>query len=504
MHKTSLATFLLLAAGALIPLGAQATMQSNRPTPTRATPARAGNPAHADAASSATDCSAPAQALPKGTSRVFLALRNGKDGSGASLDNARDGSTAEAFDKVLRCYSEGCAGAGSGQKPIGKTENLIVCLGPGTFYTLGNYDYLAGVPHKSQQGFTVGKGWKIHGAGQDKTTLKLSAYLPNTAASNPRQFPLNTAIGLVLSTNSDDASEVEISGLTIDANYPELKARARQSGITALTLEAIHLRSDQGGHHIHDVKVINVEGEIGGIDIKWEAFPVWIVSINNPSPTRNGGNVIEKVSMSQSFGKTGCAITVANAMAEVRHNEVNGYPIGYGGWKMEQVYFHDNTATDTEYGFNVDSLPNTEVRIEGNRIVHPRKYGIVVGGDAPFTNFKILNNTLLINQSGVIGLYFRGNVSGAVVAGNTFTVENSKAGKSTAIQSTALRGDAGPSRDNSYQGNQITAGMKIVFQPGRGREQNCFFQNHDEHGAPLRDLPENHNGPCVAERATKP
>jgi hypothetical protein len=462
-----------------------------------------GEPLQAKAKTSAasTDCSAPAAALPRGSSRVYIALQNGKDGSGASLADARDGSTAEAFDRILRCYSEGCSDGGPGRKPVPRTENLTVCLGPGTFSTMGNYDYIIGVSHGSRQGFTIGKGWKIHGAGQDLTTVKLSAYLPNTRERNPLNFPVNTGTGLVFGTNSDGASNVEISDLTSDANYPELKSRARQNDITALTLEAIHLRSDQGGHWIHNVKVVNVAGEIGGINIKWEAFPVWIVSINNASPSQNSGNVIENVTMSQSFGETGCAIAIANAGAEVRHSQVTGYPIGYGGWKMEQVYFHDNTAAETEYGFNVDSLPNTGVRIEGNQIIHPRKYGIVVGGDAPFTNFKITGNTLAINASGVTGLFFHGNVTGAVVANNIFSAENSSAGKSVAIRSSSLRGNAGASRNNIYQSNQIAAGMKTAFEPGSTKSQNCFFHNYDERRRPRTDLPDSRNGPCAAEAA---
>jgi hypothetical protein len=443
----------------------------------------------------ANDCSASA-AVPRGSTRVYIALRNGKDGSGSSWADARDGSTAGAFDAILRCYSEGCNNANDGKKSVPRTEKLIVCLAPGTFSTLGAYDYVAGVPHRTAQGFTIGSGWRIHGAGRDKTILKLADYLPTTKESNPYELPLNTAIGLVFGTNSDGVAGTEISDLTIDGNYPELKTRARQHGIIALTLDAIHLRSDQGGHWIHDVRVINTAGEIGGINIKWEAFPVWIVSMNNPSPTESGGNIIENVIMSQSFGETGCAIAIANVLAEVRHNQVAGYPIGYGGWKMGPVYFHDNTATETGYGFNIDSLNNAGVRIESNQIIHPQKYGIVVGGGAAFSNFRILNNTIRIDRPGVIGLLFQGNVTGATVAGNAFIAENAQAARSTAMRIASPRGSSDASRNNTYQANQIAAGMKTVFEPGRTKSQNCFFANHDELGRPRPDLADNHNGSC--------
>ncbi|HVG90810.1 MAG TPA: hypothetical protein VNB54_04905, partial [Alphaproteobacteria bacterium] len=54
-----------------------------------------------------TDCTAKAASRKKGTTRVYIGLRGGTDGSGKSMADARDGSTVAAFDSVLRCYSEG-------------------------------------------------------------------------------------------------------------------------------------------------------------------------------------------------------------------------------------------------------------------------------------------------------------------------------------------------------------------------------------------------------------
>lgn len=447
------------------------------------------------------DCSAPAASLPKGATRVYIGLRNGQDGSGVSANDARDGSTAATFDTILRCYSEGCANGGKSGKPVAKTENLIACLGPGTFSTLGDYDYIIGIPHTNPAGFTIGNGWKIHGAGQDKTTLKLSDYLPVTQGKNPLNFPLNTGTGLVFGTNADDVANIEISDLAIDANYPELKSRARQNGITALTLEAIHLRSDRGGHKIHDVSVTNAAGEIGGIDIKWEAFHIWIVSMHNSSPSQNSGNLIENVTMKQGYGATGCGIVVANALGEIRHTLVQSFPIGYSGWKMGEVYFHDNTAIDTGYGINIDSWDNNGVRLESNHIIHPLKFGIVVGGEQAFTNFKILNNFVHLDKAGLVGLVLRGNVTGALVMGNTILAENSSAAKSIAIRSYSGSQAAPANRNNTYQSNQIAAGLKVAFEGASQKSQNCFSGNHDERGRAAKELADNHNGPCVAGAA---
>jgi hypothetical protein len=447
------------------------------------------------AAASTSDCSAALSALPVGTTRVYIALRNGSDGSGSSMADARDGSTVTAFDTILRCYSEGCA---NNPRPIAKTESLTVCLGPGTFSTLGNYDFIIAVPHRTQTGFTIGKGWKIHGAGKDKTTVKLSEYLLITDPKDPRNMPVDTGVNVVFSTNSDSASGVEISDLTIDGNYPELKSRSRSRGVRALGLEAIHLRSDLGANWIHDLNIINLSTEIGAINERWEAFPVWIIAWDRSKPGQNRGNLIENVTMTQAFGTVCTAIAVGNATAEVRNNLVDGYQIGYGGWDLGETVFHDNTAINTDYGFNIDSLVNHDVRIENNKIIHPRKYGFVVGGGGTYSNFKFINNTIQIDRSGVSGFIFQGNVTGALVMGNKVLAENSSGAHATAILNKSANQQSGPNIHNVYQSNQIASGMTVIFNAPSQAQQNCFFDNRDERGNPRRDLPDNHNGPCVS------
>ena len=169
MHKTAVVALMMVLAG----LAAQGRAIAQVPAKTGQTN------------SSASDCSEQVKSLPQGTSRVYIALRNGKDGSGLSPDDARDGSTVNAFDTILRCYSEGCTDAQNPRKSVPKTENLTVCLGPGTFSTLGAYDYLIAVPHPNPAGFTIGKGWKVHGAGKDKTVVKAKR-LP--ANHGPQKF----------------------------------------------------------------------------------------------------------------------------------------------------------------------------------------------------------------------------------------------------------------------------------------------------------------------------
>src|SRR5258708_28224778 len=50
-------------------------------------------------------CTASASTLPKGTKRVYIALRNGKDGTAMSTDDPPYASSPESFATILRSYS---------------------------------------------------------------------------------------------------------------------------------------------------------------------------------------------------------------------------------------------------------------------------------------------------------------------------------------------------------------------------------------------------------------
>ncbi|HEV2988922.1 MAG TPA: hypothetical protein VG759_10800 [Candidatus Angelobacter sp.] len=348
--------------------------------------------------------------LPKGFSRIFIAFNpvgsrkasanSGASGGSGTLNDPYDGSTAEKFDGILRSRSEA------------SQQNLIVCIGPGTYQTEGTYDFIINLPHKTARGFTLNKNWKIHGAGVDRTILKLIGFVPNPPGGNK-----GTGVGVVFSTFGDGASGIEISDLSIDDNYSELKTKAQKQGIKALNLNAINLRSDQGGHWIHRIKVSHSSGEIN------ETFPVWIYSVNTKSPYVNTGNIIENVTISGWGGGKCTAIAVAAATAEVRNNSVEDYQIGYGGWSMGKMSFHDNIARNTAYGFNVDSLENESVIIKNNQIIHPKEYGIVIGGGGHYSNFEITDNTFQINSPSVPAVLLQGNVTNAHIERNTIVAE---------------------------------------------------------------------------------
>jgi hypothetical protein len=178
---------------------------------------------------------------------------------------------------------------------------------------------------------------------------------------------------------------------------------------------------------------------------------------------------------------------------------VDGYQIGYGGWAMGPVVFRDNTAINTEYGFNIDSLANNGVRIEATKIIHPRKFGLVIGGGGTYADFQIVNNTIQLDKSDAIGLVFQGNVTRAVFSGNKVVADNSAGTRATAITNLTHDNSAGANHDNAYESNTITSTLKVVFRGASQKAQNCFHNNKDEKGNPHKNLPDNRQGPCTSE-----
>lgn len=368
-------------------------------------------------------------ATPQGFSRIFIALRtNGRPGSGTARDPF-DGSTPQKFDTVLRTRSEA------------KQQNLIVCIGPGTFKTEGNFDFATNVPHPVARGFSVNKNWKIHGAGMSKTTLQLAAFVPNSL-----NMPAGTGTGVVFSTHDDGSSGIEISDLTIDNNYSELKASATGQGITKLNLDAMHLRSDQGGHWVHRVHIVNSAGEIN------ETFPIQIFSVN--PKVRSENNIVEYVTMSRWGAGTCAAIALANGTGEVRYNVVRDYEKAYGVWAAESISFHDNYAIDNQgYGFNIDSLDNSRITIEFNQIIHPKLYAMVLGGKGKFADFQVNYNTIVLNSNSAMGIILQGNVTNAQITGNSITTDHPSPRN---IQAMVIRNSG--NQNNTYQSNYMRMG----------------------------------------------
>ncbi len=452
---------------------------------------------------SSRDCTVPTVAA--GFTRIFIGLpAPGGKQSGTSAGDPLDGSTADKFDTILRTIAEGQQPTWGAQKNI-PPENLVVCMTSGTFQTNGQYDWVIDQGHilGASRGFTVEKNWKIHGNGVNQTKLELASFLTDQFIDN-NGSSFNGGHNVVIGTHSDNASGVEISDLTIDAKHDHLTPI---NGLP-LNLEGIVLRSFQGNHWVHNVKIIGASGDAGARNIQYEGFAVRIWG-SDPlaNPNTSSDNLVENVIVSQPgramigdspVGGAMDGIVVNNASAEIRNNDVDGYAIGYGGWAMGTVSFHDNTSHDTVYGFNVDSFSNNGITLQSNQFTHPVLYGIVIGGPSAqqsFSNWSVNNNTITLNTSGTLGLALGGQVQNSSFTGNTIQVDNKSAQNLRGILSFSESSNVS-NFNNIFQDNHIDGSMNIDFSQDPNFNTNCRFQNRDLKGQPLPSFPDNHSRVC--------
>jgi hypothetical protein len=399
------------------------------------------------------------------------------------------------LDYQLRCRIEGGSDCTQDGIPFRPT-NLIVCLAPGNYLTDGEYDWIFNRPHTagSNLGFTLGAGWHFHGSGLNQTFLKLNSYVLISSFETQGRQP-GSGFNSVFGTHTDASSDnIEISDLFIDANYPALH---NLHPSVLLDLMAITLRSDGGGHNIHHIDAVNVSSETERLDIKFEGFPIIIISASGLiTPSQSPNNQIKYVLMSGfSPPPGGCTgITVAHVLAEVAFNVVNNWNStynmfgacqGFGGFDLQNTWFHDNIAYYGTNGFLTDSGTNSGVVVEFNQIISPLTNGMVVGGGNVNNNYRIQYNNISLSPSNQNGILFNGNVASAIVTNNNITLSGSSSGpKGLAYQGS---GNVG----SNFEFNQIWDTLSNTVSPG-----NCVFNNWDEVGNPLSSLPNTQDTQC--------
>ena len=447
------------------------------------------------------DCRA---AAPANFTRIYIGTpAHDGHGAGTSFDDPLDGTTAQKFDTILRSIAEGQNPTWGAQRNIA-SENLVVCLDSGTFQTQGQYDWTTGVGHSqgSTRGFTLGKNWKIHGRGVHQTKLRLVSYLPDQFVV-PNGAPISGGRNVVIGSHSEDSSGTEVSDLTVDANHDQMTV----PGGLPLNLEGIVLRTRQGGHWIHDVNVIGGSGDVGFINVLFETFAVhlWGATIP-PDPQQNADNIIENVNVGNpglatvSGSPAGGAmdgIVVNNAIAEVRKNVVDGYPVAYGGWAMGPVQFHDNIARNVAYGFNADSFTSSGVVLQSNQFIAPSSYGVVIGGGSPdvsFSNWKLQDNIIQLSNPGSVAFVLRGQVENSTFSGNTIQVVGSGRNLTAIWSYPAVSGVA--NRNNVFEDNHVDKAVVMNFSQDPNFNTNCRFKNRDLQGNLRQDFPDNSQGGC--------
>jgi hypothetical protein len=389
----------------------------------------------------------------------------GTGGGSGTVDDPYDG-LGLRLDRLLRQRSER------------GVESLLVCIGPGTYPTEGVMDYAMYRGHLSSTpgGFTIGKSWRVIGAGVGSTTLRLvNLYMPQPA----NEGFVDTQTNRVFTSRTDAVEGIEIAHLTIDLNYQEMKELARSRGYPGVSLEAIYIRSSRGRNWIHDVHVVNLAGEYG------ENFPVSLWSLKGfpgPSGTGAGGvpgrdNVIERVRVSGWFGGATTAISIVNSTGVIQDCVVDfrggvnapaagftiaftGHYNGNGGDIDPAIIIRRNTVLGADYGTNNDTWRTERILIEDN-VFDTRRYGSVVGGGYPFSSMMVRNNVIRLPATG-IGVVFQGRVRDSLVSGNTITI----AAPRPALP--AMRTSAG-NTGNTSSGNVVCWSDCSCPCPGCGR-----------------------------------
>jgi hypothetical protein len=445
------------------------------------------------------DCIVP---VPASFTRIYIGTpAPGGRQSGTSFDDPLDGTTAEKFDAILRSISEGQNPTWGTQTNI-PPENLIVCLASGVFQTNGQYDWELHLGHTqgSTLGFTVERNWKIHGRGVGRTQLQLASYVPEQFVDT-NSAPFSGGRNVVIGTHSNTSSGIEISDLTVNANHDNLSGA---SGVP-LNLQAIVLRSDEGGHWIHNVNVIGSSGDVGVRNVFFETVAVRIWGNSSLPDQQSTGNIIEHMNVTNpgrpvvSGSLPGGAldgIAVNNAVAEIRNNVVDGYPIGYGGWSMNAVNFHDNIARNGMYGFNADSFNNIGVVLRSNQFIRPSSYGIVIGGSPgfSFSGWTVSGNTIQLGSSGSAGIVLRGQVQNSTFANNTISADSGKQNMIAIWSYPSVSGAA--NLTNAFQGNHIDKALEMNFTQDPNFNTDCRFQNRDLQGQARPDFPDNSSSAC--------
>jgi hypothetical protein len=441
-------------------------------------------------------------AVPATFTRIYIGVPHaGRPQSGTSAEDPLDGTTAQKFDTILRTIAEGQHPSWGAQQNMGP-ENVIVCIGNGTFQTEGQFDYVMSVGHTlgSPRGFTVARNWKVHGRGTGRTILQLASFVPDTFTDkNGATFTAghNVAIG----TTSESSSGVEVSDLTIDANHDRLTS----PGGLPLNLAGVQLRSHEGGHWIHDVNIIGGSGDAGLRNIRYETFAIQVWGdLPNPGLEFSSGNLIENVTVSKpgrpmsngdSPGGALDGIVINGAAGEVRNNLVDEAFIGLGGWAMDHVSIHDNITRNTSYGFNADSLVNNSITLKSNQFIHPREYGIIMGGGNTFANWTVAGNIITLNVSNSIGMGLQGEVQNSTFTGNIIQSDSPIARNMVAIMSFA-NAPGVSNFNNVFQDNRIDRRLIVDFSQDPHFNTDCRHQNRDLQGAALQGFPDNSGANC--------
>jgi len=337
---------------------------------------------------------------------VFIAVRtDGKPGTGTEED-PYDGSTQVRFDALMARF-----------KP-----NTTIHLGLGTFLT--NVIPKTGPAAGYGTAFFVQSGWRIIGAGIDRTTVKMTGNL-RTFTTDCEAFKSNSAVA----TNN-----VRIENLTIDCNYAVLSANA----VTANGQKNFRSGGIQLWGNNITIENVHVIGQYGNFANRQESFAVGVAGPNDGSGATN--NVINRcivdgLPSAFTYGSpfaisggpglaTYCRVT--NCLAAGRNTGNFTDTFNTGGVNLATASYcdiTDNTFVDCASIAYHDTGTGDNISVFRNRLVRGWQGVGAVATATGYsdTNWRIVGNNINIqNRSGEnSGIMLTGNAnSGHYVANN--------------------------------------------------------------------------------------
>jgi hypothetical protein len=345
---------------------------------------------------------------------VFIAVRtDGRPGTGTEED-PYDGSTQPKFDALMASFE----------------PNTTIHLGLGTFLT--NVIPKTGPAAGYGTAFFVQSGWRIIGAGIDRTTVQMTGNL-STFTTDCQAFK----------SNSDAVTNnVRIENLTIDCNYAALSANAvTANGQKNFKSGGIQLF----GNNI-TIENVHVIGQYGSFANSQESFAIALTGPNDGNGATN--NVINRcivdglpsaftyggpfmISGGGSGHATYCRVT--NCLATGRNTGNVTDTFNSGGVNLANASccdITDNTFVDCVSIAYHDTGTADNISVFRNRLIRGcQGIGAVArGAGYSDTNWRIVGNNMNIqNRSGEnVGIKITGNTnSGHYIANNIISFTTS-------------------------------------------------------------------------------
>ena len=101
--------------------------------------------------------------------------------------------------------------------------------------------------------------------------------------------------------------------------------------------------------------------------------------------------------------------------------------------QLQRVWFHDNFALENPTnGFIIDSLDNDGVIFEFNEVIHPGRWGIIIGGGGEYSRFRISDNLMELGNDSAVAFVVQPHVTNSAIVRNLLVLDKN-AGKAREV-----------------------------------------------------------------------